>query len=173
MQVRTGWVAVLSASIVVTLVGAGGCARKSVDSRLSAAEPRVTAPPREVPSTPPTSTPASAPSAVEELSPVFFRYDSQALDDAARSVLDRHAKVLRDKPDVRLTIEGHCDERGTVEYNMSLGERRAQAARDYLVAAGVASHRIETISYGRERPFDDGHDEGAWSANRRAHFVVR
>lgn len=168
MQVRTGWVAVLSASIVVTLVGAGGCARKSVDSRLSAAEPRVTAPPREVPSTPPTSTPASAPSAVEELSPVFFRYDSQALDDAARSVLDRHAKVLRDKPDVRLTIEGHCDERGTREYNLALGERRANASKNYLASLGIDPARLTTVSYGKERPIALGSDEASWAKNRRA-----
>jgi peptidoglycan-associated lipoprotein len=88
-------------------------------------------------------------------------------------VLDQDAKLLRGHAEMQITIEGHCDERGTVEYNQALGERRAQAARDYLVAAGVASPRIQVVSYGKERPFDDGHDEAAWSKNRRAHVVVR
>jgi peptidoglycan-associated lipoprotein len=74
---------------------------------------------------------------------------------------------------MNITIEGHCDERGTVEYNQALGEKRAQAARDYVVAAGIAASRIQIISYGKERPFDPGHDESAWSKNRRAHFVSR
>ena len=74
---------------------------------------------------------------------------------------------------IRITLEGHCDERGTAEYNQALGERRAQAARDYLVAAGIATSRMEVVSYGKERPFADGHDEASWQQNRRAHFVIR
>ena len=72
-----------------------------------------------------------------------------------------------------ITLEGHCDERGTVEYNQALGEKRANAARDYLVNAGVSAARVQTLSYGKERPFAEGHDESAWAQNRRAHFVLR
>jgi peptidoglycan-associated lipoprotein len=108
-----------------------------------------------------------------DLQPAFFDLDSYTLRSDAREALDRNAKLLRDNPTVRVTIEGHCDERGTVEYNQALGERRAQAARDYMVAAGIDASRMDIISYGKERPFDLGHDEGAWQQNRRAHFVVR
>jgi len=108
-----------------------------------------------------------------DLLPAFFDLDSYTLRDDARGALDRDAKMLRDNPTVNVTIEGHCDERGTSEYNQALGERRAQAARDYLVAAGINGSRLNIISYGKERPFSNGHDEGAWQQNRRAHLVVR
>jgi peptidoglycan-associated lipoprotein len=108
---------------------------------------------------------------VSDLQPAFFDYDSDALRDDARAALDRDAKLLRDNATLKIVIEGHCDERGTAEYNQALGERRAQAARDYLVQAGIDSGRMRIISYGKERPFVDGHDESAWSQNRRAHFV--
>jgi peptidoglycan-associated lipoprotein len=108
-----------------------------------------------------------------DLAPAFFAFDSHALNESARLALDRNVRFLRDQPDIHITIEGHCDERGTVEYNQALGERRAQAARHYLIAAGIAGARIQTISYGKERPFEDGNDESAWSQNRRAHFVQR
>jgi peptidoglycan-associated lipoprotein len=108
-----------------------------------------------------------------DFGPAFFDFDSYALRDDARSVLDRDARMLRDNMGTSVTIEGHCDERGTVEYNQALGERRAQAARDYLVSAGIDASRIQIISYGKERPFADGHDESAWQQNRRAHLVSR
>jgi peptidoglycan-associated lipoprotein len=95
------------------------------------------------------------------------------LTGAGRAALDNNAKLLRDNSDSSITLEGHCDERGTVEYNLALGERRAQAARDYLVAAGIDASRIQTISYGKERPFDTAHDEAAWARNRRAHTTLR
>ena len=105
--------------------------------------------------------------------PVFYGYDSHSLDEAALATLERNARALRANPGAKLAIEGHCDERGTAEYNMALGELRAQAASRWLVAAGIAPERITTLSYGKERPFDDGHTESAWAQNRRAHFVVR
>ncbi|MFN8587416.1 MAG: peptidoglycan-associated lipoprotein Pal [Candidatus Eisenbacteria bacterium] len=108
-----------------------------------------------------------------DVEPVFFGYDSHSLDESARATLERNARVLRARPETKITIEGHCDERGTAEYNMALGELRAQAASRWLVGAGVAPERISTISYGKERPFDEGHTESAWSRNRRAHLVVR
>jgi peptidoglycan-associated lipoprotein len=108
----------------------------------------------------------------EDLQPVFFEFDSAVLTGQAHGTLDHDAQTLRDHPGTKVVIEGHCDERGTVEYNQALGERRAQAVRDYLVAAGIEAGRLEVISYGKERPFDQGHDEAAWAKNRRAHFTV-
>ena len=106
------------------------------------------------------------------LMPVFFGYDSSEIDVASRRVLDENAAVLRNNPNWAVTIEGHCDERGTAEYNLALGERRAVAARDYLVELGLQRDRLRTVSYGKEFPFDPGHDEAAWRANRRAHLVI-
>ena len=107
------------------------------------------------------------------LADIHFVYDSAALTDEARATLEKHALWLQGHREARVTIEGHCDERGTVEYNQALGEKRANAARDYLVAAGVAANRVQTLSYGKERPFAEGHDESAWAQNRRANPVVR
>jgi peptidoglycan-associated lipoprotein len=106
------------------------------------------------------------------LQDVFFDYDKSAIRPDGRDALMGNARWLLSNPDVGVTIEGHADERGTSEYNLALGERRARAARDVLVAAGVAPERIATISYGKERPFVIGHDESAWRWNRRAHFVA-
>lgn len=106
-----------------------------------------------------------------ELGVVYFALDSYSLDDSGRSVLDKNAKLMRDHADWMATVAGHCDERGTVEYNQALGERRANAVRDYLVAAGVPQTRLKTVSYGKEMPASDGHDEAAWARNRRAEFT--
>ena len=83
-----------------------------------------------------------------------------------------NAEWLKKWPTVKIQIEGHCDERGSNKYNMALGDKRANAARDYLVSLGIDASRVTTISYGEERPFVEGHDEAAWSQNRRGHFVV-
>ena len=106
------------------------------------------------------------------LQPVYFALDSFEIDDQARKVLQASAEVLKQQPSWQITVEGHCDERGTAEYNLSLGERRSIAAKSYLVTLGIAGDRLRTVSYGKEFPFDPGHDEAAWSKNRRAHFVV-
>lgn len=106
------------------------------------------------------------------LKPVFFRYDSDTLDDDARKVLNENAAVLKSNANWTITIEGHCDERGTAEYNLALGDRRALAARDYLVSLGVPADRLNTVSYGKEFPFEPGHQESAWALNRRAHFLL-
>lgn len=103
---------------------------------------------------------------------VFFGYDSSVLDDAARQTLDRQATWLNQFANVSVTIEGHCDERGTREYNLALGERRASAARNYLTALGVSPNRLRVISYGSERPQEPGQDENAYALNRRAVTVV-
>lgn len=103
---------------------------------------------------------------------VHFDVDSSSINDEARTVLDRQAAWLLQYPSVTVTIEGHCDERGTREYNLALGERRAASAKAYLVALGVDPARILTFSYGEERPVDPGHDERAYAENRRAVTVV-
>jgi|SRR5690242_10842451 peptidoglycan-associated lipoprotein len=104
--------------------------------------------------------------------PVFFALDSFDVDQAGQQALNANAEILKKYPSWTITIEGHCDERGTAEYNLALGERRALAAKTYLVSLGVPADRLRTVSYGKEFPFDPGHDEAAWSRNRRAHFVV-
>ncbi len=106
------------------------------------------------------------------LKPVFFDYDSSEVTADAQAALDANATVLKRSTGWTVTIEGHCDERGTAEYNLALGERRAVAARAYLVSLGISADRLRTVSYGKEFPFDPGHDESAWSKNRRAHFVI-
>ena len=106
------------------------------------------------------------------LADVRFEYDSAVLTDEARSVLEKHALWLQGQRDVRVIVEGHCDERGTVEYNLALGEQRARAVRDYLSSLGVTATRLRVVSYGKERPLDPGSDEAAMARNRRAHFNV-
>jgi len=166
----------LAALLMLAVLFASGCARKSVQSPPAVADVPASTAPRANPATTPTpSAPvtAGATTTAADLAPVFFAYDSNVLDDQARATLDRDARLLRENAALMITIEGHCDERGTTDYNLSLGERRAQAAREYLVAAGVDGARLRTISYGKERPFEEGHAENAWSANRRAHFAGR
>jgi peptidoglycan-associated lipoprotein len=107
------------------------------------------------------------------LKDVFFQYDRAIIELDQRGALDGNVRWLMANSRVRIVVEGHCDERGTAEYNLGLGERRAKAVRDYLVTAGIAPSRISTISYGKERPFVPGHDESAWKQNRRAHFSVQ
>jgi peptidoglycan-associated lipoprotein len=104
--------------------------------------------------------------------PVFFGFDSSEIESGAQATLNANAELLKKYPTWTITIEGHADERGTAEYNLALGERRALAARNYLVSLGIAADRLRTISYGKEFPFDPGHNEEAWAKNRRAHFVV-
>lgn len=103
---------------------------------------------------------------------VFFAFDSYSIDDEARRILDGQAEWLNRNPNVRVTIEGHADERGTREYNLALGDRRANAARDYLQSRGVSASRMTTISWGKERPAVEGSSEYAWAQNRRAVTVV-
>lgn len=116
-------------------------------------------------------------SACEELEKigdkVYFAFDSSSLSHEAKETLDRQAEFLKSHPDLTIRVEGNCDERGTREYNMALGERRAFAAVNYLISKGINSDRITAISYGKERPAVLGHDEAAWSLNRRSVTVIR
>jgi len=106
------------------------------------------------------------------LADIRFEYDSATLTDEARATLEKHALWLQGRRDVRVTVEGHCDERGTVDYNLALGEQRARATRDYLVSLGIAAERVRVVSFGKERPLEAGHDAAAWAKNRRAHFAL-
>ena len=106
------------------------------------------------------------------LKPAFFLLDSADLDDSGRAAVMANAEVLRKYSSWVITIEGHCDERGTAEYNLALGERRAVAVKTYLVSLGISPDRLRTVSYGKEFPFDPGHTENSWSQNRRAQFVI-
>ena len=103
---------------------------------------------------------------------VHFAFDSSLLDAEAERILEQKATWLQDNGAVSVQVEGHCDERGTSAYNLALGERRANAVQEYLTVLGVDPSRLSTISYGEEQPLDPGHDEAAWSRNRRAHFVI-
>lgn len=105
-----------------------------------------------------------------QLETVYFAYDSFTLLPAAQQVLERNARWLLSNSAVKVTIEGHCDERGSDEYNLALGERRAMAVKSYLTARGVAAEQLATLSYGEERPAVAGHDEASWAKNRRGTF---
>jgi peptidoglycan-associated lipoprotein len=102
----------------------------------------------------------------------FFGYDGSTLDDAAQAALTASATWLRAHPNYNLLVEGHCDERGTEQYNLALGDRRANIVKEYLMTLGIDGSRIRTVSYGEERPFDEGHDESAYAKNRRGHLVL-
>ena len=185
-----------SALVVMVLLGlaAAGCGKKQPIAA-PAPPPVASTPPGVTPPRPP----APPPQRVEEalpvpqeplsedsianrslddlnrdspLKPVYFPLDGADLDDEGRMIASANAAILRKYPTWVLTIEGHCDERGTAEYNIALGERRAVAVKTYLVSLGIAQDRLRTVSYGNQFPFDPGHDEGAWSKNRRAHFVI-
>ena len=103
---------------------------------------------------------------------IYFDYDESTLSDDTRDKLSRNADLLKGAPQFTITIEGHADERGTNEYNLALGERRANAVKDYLTSLGVAADRLRTISYGEERPVCTQNEESCWSQNRRAHMII-
>jgi peptidoglycan-associated lipoprotein len=190
MRIRSASVAVLTGLVVASLV-LGSCAPK----KPPVARPLPPPPPTTPEAPPPPPPPArvaeapvvTAPPVVEDpmasrsiddlnrdspMRIVYFDYDSAELSAEARAALDANAAVLKKYTTWAVTIEGHCDERGTAEYNLALGERRAAAAQSYLAALGIPASRIKTVSYGKEFPFDPGHDEAAWAKNRRAHFVI-
>ena len=172
---------VLAAGLLVT---AGCCTKKPVP----APAPQVAVEPTPAPVPVPTEAPIVVPVAqpVAETLPadlaelnrkgylkdIFFDYDLSDVRADQRDAMSANAEWLKKWPTVKIQIEGHCDERGSNKYNMALGDKRANSARDYLVSLGIDAARISTISYGEERPFVEGHDEAAWSQNRRAHFVV-
>lgn len=104
---------------------------------------------------------------------IYFDFDRYNLREDAKADLKKNIDVMKAEADLKIIVEGHCDERGTVEYNLALGERRAKSARDYMVSMGIKGDRVSTISYGKERPTAYGHDEDAWTKNRRDEFVEK
>ena len=106
------------------------------------------------------------------LGTVYFDYDKAVIRDDAKSTLDMNADWLKRFRTVKILVEGHCDERGTEEYNLALGEKRAKSAQDYLLSMGIGSDRLKIISYGKSQPINPGHDDAAWQMNRRAQFIV-
>ena len=106
------------------------------------------------------------------LKDAYFDYNEYEIRQDQRDALEKNAAWLKGHPTVTISVAGHCDERGTAQYNMALGEKRAQTVVDYLVALGIQTSRVQVMSYGKERPFSHGHDDRAWSQNRRAHCVV-
>ncbi len=184
---------VLSTFLLCVLMAAAVSCR----SRRPAAAPQAAPPPATI--TIATETPVSVPEPIQDFAPrtesetvvgrdivqanrvarergwiqdAFFAFDATGLDSASQESLRRSAEWLRQNPEYRVRVEGHCDERGTAQYNLALGERRAAGAASYLIVLGVDRDRIETISYGEERPFREGSSEAAWAENRRAHLVL-
>lgn len=161
------------------LIAVAGCAKKA-PPELPPPPPTAAPEPAPAPSTPapppaPSGpTPGSRADFIQQAGSdrVYFALDSIELDADSRATLDAQAQWLQRYPNVRATIEGHCDERGTREYNLALGDRRANAAKNYLVGKGVDAGRLSTISYGKERPVALGSDEASWQQNRRAVTVV-
>lgn len=103
---------------------------------------------------------------------IHFEFDQYILSDTAKQILNKRAQWMKDYPAAKVLIEGHCDERGSAEYNLALGQKRAEVAMNYLTSLGISANRISTISYGKEKPLDTGSNEAAWAKNRRAHFVL-
>jgi len=183
-------VLVLSVAALVAV----GCAKKQTvksegapgapGAAVTPAPPAVgEAPVKEAPPAPVAVTPATPPAAApgvavtEEMlsrfDDVLFDFDKSEVKEDGRKTSQVVADYLKKNPAAKLQIEGHCDERGTSEYNMALGERRATAVMTYLVSLGVPKAALSTVSFGKEKPLDPGHDEGAWAKNRRAHFVLK
>lgn len=153
-----------STTYKATATGPGG-------SAVAEARVTVTAPPAVTP--PPESAISDERYFDANMTDAFFDYDSYSIRPDARSALMGNAKALKERPGIRITIEGHCDERGSERYNLALGDRRANAAREFLVSQGIDASRINTISYGEERGFCEESNEECWQLNRRAYFVMR
>jgi peptidoglycan-associated lipoprotein len=153
-----------STTYTITATGAGG-------SATATAHVDVTAPGRNR-AAGPEGQPNLSELFSQNVQDVFFELDKSDLRDDARAALTKDAEFLRSYPQVRVSIEGHCDERGSTEYNLGLGQRRAEASKNFLISLGISADRMETTSWGKERPFCTEHNEECWRLNRRAHFVL-
>ncbi len=191
MRVRSSMRLLVAAGLLVGSLALFGCPKRPdvVQAPPAPAGPAAAAPAAPAPSTqaptvqvtPPATPVQPAPAPQQQagapvaspLKDVFYDFDKSAIRDDQKAALNDDVAWLKANTGAKVLIEGHCDERGTAEYNLALGERRAKTAKDYLIAAGIAADRISTISYGKERPFVLGHDESAWKWNRRAHFVLQ
>jgi peptidoglycan-associated lipoprotein len=169
----------LNLFIMITLTAflAVGCAKKATETPAETAAPAPVAQPaapvqESMPMTE-TEVKDTSSAAVADLVRIHFDFDSYVLSADARTTLQQNAAILKAGMGLKVRVEGHCDERGSDDYNLALGERRAQSAVDYLVTLGVPASQLSTISYGEMQPLDPGHSEAAWSKNRRAEFVAQ
>lgn len=188
---KRGMLALLVALGMAALV-ASGCAKKEVVKSEEPVAETVKAEPPKVEPQPEPPQPAPAPveqpkaeapvqevvqpkavAPIASFETIYFDFDKSDLRQDARDVLYKNADILlKNNPDVKIRIEGNCDERGSAEYNLALGERRAKSAQQYLITLGVPADRLSTISYGKEKPAVEGHDEAAWAKNRRDDFAI-
>jgi peptidoglycan-associated lipoprotein len=166
------WLVIALLLVIPGLLLTVGCQKKTVT------QAKAPAPAPAAAAEPAAKKPAAAPVKAADTSgmimqeDIFYDFDKSTLTPAAQDNLMQKAAWLRDNPDVTVTIEGHCDERGTNEYNLALGDRRADSAKAFLVDLGIASSRLTTISYGEERPLCMQQNEECWAKNRRGHFVI-
>jgi peptidoglycan-associated lipoprotein len=171
-MVRFRWLMLV---LAITVVMLPACAKKqAVPTETPMEQAPPPAPPLEE------MKPQEQPPIVEEkpvtqivLEDIFFDFDKYSIGDEYKSVLQKNAQALMGSPDRKVRVEGHCDERGTNEYNMALGEKRAKAVVDFYTNYGIKADRFTWMSYGEEKPFDLGHNEEAWAKNRRAHMVLQ
>jgi peptidoglycan-associated lipoprotein len=184
MKGTFSWKWAVLALSVAALVAVGCAKKQTVKSEgapgAASAPGAVTeAPVKEAPPAPVAVAPATPPGIAvteEKLSQfddVRFDFDKSVVKEDGRKACQVVADYMKKNPKAKLQIEGHCDERGTAEYNIALGDRRATAVMTYLVSLGVSKAALSTVSFGKEKPLDPGHDEGAWAKNRRAHFVLK
>jgi peptidoglycan-associated lipoprotein len=184
MKGTFSWKWAVLALSVAALVAVGCAKKQTVKSEGAPGAAAVTeAPVKEIPPAPvavaPATPPPEAPGVAvteEKLSrfdDVRFDFDKSEVKEDGRKTCQVVADYMKKNPKTKLQIEGHCDERGTAEYNLALGDRRATAVMTYLVSLGVPKAALSTVSFGKEKPLDPGHDEGAWAKNRRAHFILK
>jgi len=155
----------LLVAIIASITVTAGCKKK----------PPAEAPVYEAPAAPtpkPAEVPKEVATMVTNFSKVYFDFDRAGIDGSSKSALDENARIMAEHSDLKLEIQGHADERGTTDYNLALGQRRANTVLKYMASKGVARSRMKVVSYGEERPVDAGHFESAWSKNRRAEFVI-
>jgi peptidoglycan-associated lipoprotein len=152
-----------STTYQLTAKGAGGTAQ--VSARITVTEPP--------PPPPPPPSPSEEELFGQNVKDIFFDFDKSNIREDQQHAMQSDAQFLAQHPDIKFTIEGHCDERGSIEYNLALGDDRANSAKQALIAVGVGADRIHTISYGKEKPFCTEHNEECWQQNRRAHFVYQ
>nr|CAI78811.1 outer membrane protein and related peptidoglycan-associated [uncultured Latescibacterota bacterium] len=189
MNTRHGWIVMVMAVILLAAVGCGKkpepatdldmAARMSSADSLDASDTDLESAEglsrfddlfKKKPAAEEIETVETKPAPVLVMDDIHFEFDKYTLTADARRMLAQTAKAMKEMPEVRIQIEGHCDSRGTQEYNLALGQRRAQAAKDYLVNLGIDAARVSIISFGEERPLDPRENEEAWAKNRRAHF---
>jgi peptidoglycan-associated lipoprotein len=178
MKVRMFWL-FLGVGVLLVTLGGCGCFMQAQKGEAPPPPPpeqqKVVVPEQKpevvVTPTPPPAPVSLTPGAVAVVQDINFDFDRYAIRSADAEILKKNLNWFKTNPGQKMRIEGNCDERGTVEYNLALGQKRADAAKNYLINLGVDGGLLETISYGKERPVDPGHDEAAWAKNRRDHFV--